>query len=435
MQISELVLFVDKTKHKRIECLKGFLMVITLFKQNKTQITLFTLGVAAACLLAILTSGRANAACSVDTSRGTVTQTFTVPADQVGTYRVWARMAAGTAADKDSFYLEIDGGTCINFGGTGLQATGWKWVDYQNGNTATKVDTASLAAGTHTVKMIGSEDAVKIDKLLFVRSTSCVPTDMSGNPCLPDQTPPTVTVSVPASPLVGTKRLTATAADNDAIAKVTFRLNGTDLQPADLTSPYEYDLNTTLYTNGTYQLTAVAEDLSGNKTSSTAVSITINNPVPDTTKPVLSVSSPANGSSVPEGVVTVNATATDNVAVAKVEFFVDNSTTAAASDTTSPYSSGSSINLTAGSHTIKVVASDTASPANTTTVTLNLTVTATPVAKTCDFNKDNAVTLIDLGILINSYNKTVTINTNGDCNGDGKVTLIDLGILINGYGK
>ena len=155
----------------------------------------------------------------------------------------------------------------------------------------------------------------------------------------------------------------------------------------------------------------------------------------DTTKPVLSVSSPANGSSVPEGVVTVNATATDNVAVAKVEFFVDNSTTAAASDTTTPYSSGSSINLTAGSHTIKVVASDTASPANTTTVTLNLTVTATPVAKTCDFNKDNAVTLIDLGILISSYNKTVTINTNGDCNGDGKVTLIDLGILINGYGK
>lgn len=411
-------------------------MVVTLLKQSKIQITIFILGAFVACALAILTSGHADAACSVDTSRGVVTQQFTVPADQVGTYRVWARMAAGTAADKDSFYLEIDGGECITFGNTGLSASGWKWVDYRDGNANTKVNTASLSAGNHTVRMIGLEDAVKVDKLLFVRSTSCVPTDMAGNPCLPDTIPPNnVTVSAPASPLSGVKQLTATASDNDAIASVAFWLGNTPLQPADSTSPYTYDLDTTQLTNGPYKLTAVARDAAGNETKSAEVNITINNPVPDTTKPTVSITSPASSASIPAGVVTVNATATDNVGVTKVEFFVGNSTTPIVTDTSSPYSSGTSITLAAGSHTIKVVGYDAAGNKGEASVTITVTST-TPPPKACDFNNDNQVETADLAFIIgNNWKKTVTVNTNGDCNGpngtpDGIVGIEDLGKLL-----
>lgn len=92
-------------------------------------------------------------------------------------------------------------------------------------------------------------------------------------------------------------------------------------------------------------------------------------PTPDTVAPVVSITNPTNGSTV-TGRVTLQATATDNVKVAKVEFYIDQKLKT--SDTASPYSySWDTRKVSSGNHEIKAIAYDTAGNKSTTTVTVN----------------------------------------------------------------
>ena len=53
-------------------------------------------------------------------------------------------------------------------------------------------------------------------------------------------------------------------------------------------------------------------------------------------------------------------------------------------------------------------------------------------------SNDNFVSILDLGILINSYNKTSTdpgYNPLADLNGDNFISILDLGLLIFNYNK
>ena len=94
-------------------------------------------------------------------------------------------------------------------------------------------------------------------------------------------------------------------------------------------------LDTTASGNGGHTLEAVAADAAGNSTASAAISASVSNVPPDTTPPSVSISAPSAGSTV-AGTKTVTASATDNVGVAKVDFYVDDVLTA--TDTSSPYS-------------------------------------------------------------------------------------------------
>jgi hypothetical protein len=75
----------------------------------------------------------------------------------------------------------------------------------------------------------------------------------------------------------GTIAIKASATDNVAVAGVRFAVNGSNIGGEDTSAPYQTTLNTTQYTNGSYDLTAIARDLSGNTATSSAVSITIDN--------------------------------------------------------------------------------------------------------------------------------------------------------------
>ncbi|MBJ6749835.1 Ig-like domain-containing protein, partial [Geomonas anaerohicana] len=132
---------------------------------------------------------------------------------------------------------------------------------------------------------------------------------------------PTVSLASPVSgtTVSGTVAVTANASDNVGVSKVEFYRNNV-LQATVAASPYSYNWDTTQVANGSYTLTAKAYDAVGNVTTSTNSSVSVANPVPDTTAPVVAVSSPASGSSV-SGTVTVTAAASDNVAVTKVEFY------------------------------------------------------------------------------------------------------------------
>ena len=75
----------------------------------------------------------------------------------------------------------------------------------------------------------------------------------------------------------------------------------------------------------TYNYRVKSKDAAGNQAVSSNQTFITAAP-PDTTKPEVSITSPSNGSSVTRGyVVTINAQATDNIKVSKVEFYVNGS--------------------------------------------------------------------------------------------------------------
>lgn len=120
-----------------------------------------------------------------------------------------------------------------------------------------------------------------------------------------DATPPTVSLSAPATgtTVTGAVNVTANAADNVAVSSVQFKLDGANLGAADVASPYAVSWDTSRATNGSHTLTAVATDSSGNQTTSSATTVTVANEAaptvtglwPNTTTPTLAAAND-NGS-------------------------------------------------------------------------------------------------------------------------------------------
>lgn len=190
----------------------------------------------------------------------------------------------------------------------------------------------------------------------------------------PDTTLPDVSINSPTGgPVNGTLNIASTATDNVGVVGVQMKLDGNNLG-AELPGPgpaFNYSWNTATATNGSHQLTAVARDAAGNFRTSAQVTVTVNNP--DTTPPLVSLTSPS--SSNVAGTITLTASASDNAAVAGVQFKVDG-VNVGAEATTSPYSvSWNSASVNDGAHTITAVARDTAGL--TATATLNVTVNNT----------------------------------------------------------
>ena len=196
-----------------------------------------------------------------------------------------------------------------------------------------------------------------------------------------DITAPDVSITYPANgaQVVGMLSVDATASDNVAVAGVQFKLDGVNLGIEDTVSPFSTTWNTTQATNGTHILTAVARDAAGNTAISTAVTITVNNPVPDTTPPAVSISSPAYFATV-SGTVTVSANASDNVAVTGVQFRLDG-VNLGTEDTVSPFSTTwNTTQTTNGRHTLTAVARDAAG--NTRTSSSRIVTVNNPIPDT-----------------------------------------------------
>jgi len=137
-----------------------------------------------------------------------------------------------------------------------------------------------------------------------------------------DTTNPTAAITAPTSgaSVSGSNTVTVNAADNVAVSKVEFLVNGV-VEGTSTTAPYSFAWNTTTVPNGSVTLSAKAYDVAGNVDQS-GVSVSVNNLLPDTIPPTVSVLRPSAGST-PKGTVQVDVGATDNVAVTKVELYVD----------------------------------------------------------------------------------------------------------------
>jgi hypothetical protein len=197
-----------------------------------------------------------------------------------------------------------------------------------------------------------------------------------------DTQPPTVSITAPlnGATVSGTVSVTATASDNVGVTKVEFYLDGV-LQSTDTTSPYSWSWDTTTASNASHSLTAKAYDAALNVGTSTAVSVTVNNSGGDITPPTVSITAPLNGATV-SGTVSVTATASDNVGVTKVEFYLDGALQS--TDTTSPYSwSWDTTSATNASHSLTAKAYDAALNVGTSTavsVTVNNSVAGTDIS-------------------------------------------------------
>ena len=97
-----------------------------------------------------------------------------------------------------------------------------------------------------------------------------------------DTTAPTVSLTPPTpvngATVSGTVTLSATASDNVGVARVEFLVDG-GLLAADPSSPYGVSWNTTAVSNGTHTVAARALDAANNATTTSTVTVTVNNPI------------------------------------------------------------------------------------------------------------------------------------------------------------
>ena len=147
-----------------------------------------------------------------------------------------------------------------------------------------------------------------------------------------DSSPPTTSLTSPAAGALveGTVTLSATASDDVGVSRVEFVVDGGVIATS-TTAPYTVSWNTRGLANGPHTLLARAYDASGKQGSSQQVTVSVDN---DVIAPAVALTSPAEGAVV-SGTVTLQASATDDRGVARVDFYVG--TRLLASDTTAPY--------------------------------------------------------------------------------------------------
>ena len=151
---------------------------------------------------------------------------------------------------------------------------------------------------------------------------------------LGDIVAPSITWGTPAAgaTIRGAVTVSATAQDDAVFDHVRFDVGQKELG-RDSTAPFQFTWDTRNVADGNYTLRGTAVDLAGNS-SSVSITVTVANGT-DTIPPTATMTFPVNGSVV-GGAVTITASASDNVAVSRVEFMRNGSVFA--TDSTSPYS-------------------------------------------------------------------------------------------------
>jgi hypothetical protein len=153
---------------------------------------------------------------------------------------------------------------------------------------------------------------------------------------------PSIALVSSSASITNSTPITLTAAPTDtsaSFAKVEF-YQGSTLIGTDSSAPFTQGVSfSQANQNGVYNYTAKSFDAQGNTATSGAVPVTVN--IADTTIPTVSLSAMAGSSGV-----ALTATASDDVAVTKVEFY--NGSTLLAADTSAPFAYTASLAQVAG---------------------------------------------------------------------------------------
>jgi hypothetical protein len=182
-----------------------------------------------------------------------------------------------------------------------------------------------------------------------------------------DTTPPTITIENPSASQVvqGSISVSGTASDNVGIAQVAIAFDGGAFSAANGDASWTDPMDTTALPDGSHSIMAKATDAAGNSTTS-SVTVTVENASPDTTPPKISFTRPNDGVTV-SGVMDVSGAASDDVGVASVKLTVDGQAQAE-TGTTAWSGSVDTTKWSDGAHTIAAIAHDAAGNATTATV-------------------------------------------------------------------
>ncbi len=194
-----------------------------------------------------------------------------------------------------------------------------------------------------------------------------------------DRTKPIVSIVSPSSgsSVSGIVNISVSATDNVAVSQVSVNVDGSLLANSS-TAPYNFSWNTSGVASGTHTITATARDAAGNSSSvSTQVGINAA-PSGDVTAPIVSITSPAGGSSVTAGAtVSVGVSASDNVGVSSLGFTVDG--TLKNTLAVAPYNfSWNTTGVASGTHTLTATAKDAAGNTSSSSVLVTVNTTIIP---------------------------------------------------------
>jgi parallel beta-helix repeat protein len=127
-------------------------------------------------------------------------------------------------------------------------------------------DTNTLSDGAHAITAVARDASGNIG------TSSAVTVDV-------DNTAPNVAITSPANgwTVSETVLMVASASDQKGVAWVQFLVDGSLFGSQITQSPYEVSLNTHLLTDGSHEISAVAQDVTGNTATASVVSVTVDN--------------------------------------------------------------------------------------------------------------------------------------------------------------
>ncbi len=253
----------------------------------------------------------------------------------------------------------------VNLAVNAVDNTGVQKVDYyRDGNVllgtdntspySINWDTTSTTNGAHTLIAVATDLAGNTTTSTVVNVTV-------------DNTAPVVSMTAPANAafVTGMLAVSATATDNLGISKVEFYRDDNVLLTTDTAPPYTFNWNSTTVTQGAHTLYAIAQDTAGLRTTSATIAITVDN-----TAPTVVITSPVNGASIVRNtIVNINANASDNFGVVKVEFYVG--TTLKCTATAAPYTCAWQVPSQKANFTLKATAYDVVGKTATHTISVS----------------------------------------------------------------
>jgi thermitase len=188
-----------------------------------------------------------------------------------------------------------------------------------------------------------------------------------------DTTPPAVSITVPSGGSVsGVVTVNVSASDDVGVTSVQLLVNGGVLA-TDAGSPYSFSWDSSSLAGTSATLTARAYDAAGNSATSAPVTVSVITNTPtsgvDSTPPTVQITGVTNGQQV-NGMVNLNAFATDNVAVSSVTLSIDGVPMVTSNASSVSYK-WNSRKASGGSHSISVVARDASGNQGTVSVQVN----------------------------------------------------------------